>query len=114
MSGSNQISFPRSENEVIVAAYPEGILIIYGWTMSVTLSKVKQYIKNFGRNSQKDIEEGFFLHDRRLILSHSGAKMTFSSDEASAIINFLTLHYKLPQPDGSSTAESGSVKGQMS
>lgn len=114
MSDSNQISFPRSESKVIVAAFPEGVLIIYGWTMSITLSNIKQYVKNFGHNSHDSMEKGFFQVGSSFILSHSGAKMMFSTDEASAVIDLLVEYYNIIVPGSSRIVEPGLVKGHMS
>ncbi len=114
MNGTNQIVFPRSEDKVIVAAYPEGVLVICGWTMSITLSNIKQYLRNFGRNSQDDVDKGFFQHDGKFILSHSGAKLMFSSDEASAVVDFLAHYYDITVAANGRVVEVGLVEGRMS
>ena len=114
MNGINQIIFPRSEDKVIVAAYPEGVFVICGWTMSITLSNIKQYVKNFGRNSQDDVDKGFSQHDGNFILSHSGAKLMFSSDEASAIIGFLAHYYNITVASNGRVIETGLVEGRVS
>lgn len=114
MNEVDQLVFSRSEDKVIVAAYPEGVLVICGWTMSITLSNIKQYVRNFGRNSQDDVDKGFFHHDGSFILSHSGAKLVFSSDEALSVIGFLARYYNIAVESNGRSVEAGLVEGRMS
>ena len=92
---SNQIIFQKAASELIVAAYDSGVFVIYGWTVSILLDAVKAYVRDFGRNAMADVENGFFFHEGKFIISHNGNKLSLTTDEGTAIVKFLAGHYGL-------------------
>lgn len=92
---NNQVLFEKETHELIVAAYDDGILIIHGWTVSISLDHVRTYIAAFGRNAMRDVEGGFFFHEGNFVVSHQGAKLTLTATEGTAIVKFLSERYGL-------------------
>ena len=92
---SNQVIFEKVTGELIVAAYDSGVLVIHGWTVSISLDDVRTYVADFGRNAQPDVERGFFFHNGSFVISHQGAKLTLTAAEGTTIIKFLSEHYGL-------------------
>ena len=92
---NNQIIFEKTTNELIVAAYDRGALVIHGWTVSINLGDVRTYVADFGRNAMPDVERGFFFHEGNFVISHQGAKLTLTATEGTAIVKFLSEYYGL-------------------
>ena len=92
----NQVIFQKRAGQLIVATYNEGILIVHGWTVSVGLDDVKEYVANFARNLGHDINSGFYFYGGNFIVSHHGAKLTLAPEEGTAIVKFLSSRYSLP------------------
>jgi len=92
---NNQIIFDKPTSELIVAAYDSGIVVVHGWTVNVRLEDVKAYVRDFGRNAMEDVNGGFFSHEGNFVITHSGAKLTLTADEGTAIIKFVSEHYGL-------------------
>ena len=92
---SNQLLLSTTTHDLIVAAYPTGALITQGWTVSVPTADIRHYVATFGRNSQQEVEAGFFFLQGRFIISHSGAKLSLSAEDGTAIVNFLSDFYDL-------------------
>lgn len=92
---NNQVLFEKETHELIVAAYDNGVLIIHGWTVSISIDNLRTYIAAFGRNAMRDVEGGFFFYEDNFVVSHQGAKLTLTAAEGTAIIKFLSQHYGL-------------------
>ncbi len=92
---NNQVIFEKETRELIVVAYDSGVLMIHGWTVSISLDNVRTYVAAFGRNAMPDVEGGFFFHEGNFVVSHQGAKLTLTAAEGTAIVKFLSEHYGL-------------------
>ena len=92
---NNQVIFEKATNELIVAVYETGILVVHGWTVSISLDDVRTYVADFGRNAMPDVHRGFFFHGGNFVISHQGAKLTLSAAEGTAIVKFISEHYAL-------------------
>lgn len=94
-TANNQIIIQKTTDDLIVAAYDGGILFVHGWTVSIPVEDVKAYVRDFGRNGMQDVNGGFFYHEGNFVISHSGAKLTLTTEEGTAIVKFLSEHYGL-------------------
>ena len=92
---NNQVIFEKTASELIVAAYDSGVLVIHGWTVSISLDEVRTYVAGFGRNAMSDVHGGFFFHEGNFVISHQGAKLTLTAAEGTAVVKFLSAHYGL-------------------
>lgn len=93
---NNQVIFQKGTDQLIVAAYDDGILVVHGWTVSIGLDDVKRYVANFARNSGRDINSGFYFSGNGFVISHQGAKLTFAPEEGTVIVRFLSDRYDIP------------------
>lgn len=85
----NEIEFERNIDNVLAQAESTGIWVHCGWSMSIQRANAVDYVKKYNT----DPTSGFFEHDRKVILSHNGGKITFSLQEAEAVVTLIKTAY---------------------
>jgi hypothetical protein len=90
----NKINFERNIDNVLVTAYDICVEISCDWTVLVSKEKAIEYVKNYGSST----EAGFFdlHHDGKVMFSHNSGKITFSRQEADAIVELIKAAYMAP------------------
>lgn len=94
----NKIQFARDINNVLVSADDICLQITCDWVVLVPKEKAIKYVENYGSSPH----EGFFdhLHPKdhgKVMFSHNSGKITFSRQEADAIIELIKAAYMAPQ-----------------
>ncbi|AQT59962.1 hypothetical protein [Cellvibrio sp. PSBB023] len=84
-----QLQFERRIDQVLAQANEFGILIICSWSIPIPKAKAIEYVKNYG----SDANHGFFEQENVVILSHNGGKITFTHQEADAIVGLIRTAY---------------------
>ena len=83
------LQFVRNINEVFASANESGLLINYGWTVTIPRANAIVYVKSYGASSQV----GFYNDLGTVCLTHGSAKMTFSEQEGTAIVDLIKAAY---------------------
>lgn len=84
-----KLEFDRSVDKVLVQADEFGVWVDYGWTVPIKKVEAIEYCQNYNKHQNL----GFHEHDDRVILTHNGGKMTFSLQEAAAIVDLIKTAY---------------------
>ena len=95
MDGATLDLGERKENFMLSAA-EDGLLIICGWTQSILKVDALRYAQ---MGLSDNPHEGFFFNpdvSSNVILTHKGAKMSMSHEEANRIIRHVRNRYGSP------------------
>ncbi len=84
-----QVEFERTVDSVLAQSDENGIWVHCGWSMAIQRAKAVEYVKAYNT----DPSVGFFEHAGKVILSHNGGKITFSEQEAAAIVQLIKAAY---------------------
>lgn len=84
-----EIKFERDVDSILAQADDDGIWINFGWMIPIPRAKAVEYFQNYNKNSNA----GFFEHAGNVILTHNGGKMTFSPQEADALLDLIKAAY---------------------
>jgi hypothetical protein len=85
----HEIEFERDIDKVLARATDEGVWIIGAWTVGISKEKAMSYVNNYNSSPA----EGFFELDGSVILSHAAGKITFTPQEASAVVSLIKEAY---------------------
>jgi hypothetical protein len=85
----HEIQFGRNIDNILAHADESGIWVICGWTLPIPKEKALEYVRKYNT----DPNSGFFEHYGNVILSHNSAKITFSQEEADAIVALIKAAY---------------------
>lgn len=85
----NEVKFQRTIDNVLAQADDNGLWIFCGWSVPVQRKTAVSYVKTY--NGSPDI--GFFENDGKVILTHNHGKITFSQQEAAAVIDLIKAAY---------------------
>ena len=85
----NQLQFNRNITDVLVRADELGIWLICGWTIAIPKEIAIKYVEKYNTDPNK----GFLENEGKVILSHSGGKITFCQQEANAIVDLIKAAY---------------------
>ncbi|EGQ7962479.1 hypothetical protein WOB87_22715 [Vibrio parahaemolyticus] len=88
------ITFPRNVNNVFAQADEHGVLVNCGWSVGILPSDAVDYVNTYNSNPNR----GFFEVQGKggttnVVLSHNGGKITFSKEEANALIALIRAAY---------------------
>jgi len=89
MKMPHEIKFVRNIDNILAHADESGVCVICGWTLLIPKEKALEYVRKYNT----DPNSGFFEHQGSVILSHNSAKITFSQEEANAIIALIKAAY---------------------
>lgn len=84
-----QIEFERNVDNVLAQADAAGVWVHCGWSMPIPRTNAIEYVKKYNT----DPNSGFFEIDGNVVLSHNGGKITFSQQEASAVVELIKAAY---------------------
>lgn len=87
----NPLEFERNIDNVLAQADDSGLWIICGWTLPIPKAKAIEYAQKYN----SDPNSGFYEHQGKVILSHNGGKITFTQEEAAAIVALVKAAYQL-------------------
>jgi len=85
----HRIQFERKIDNIIAQADEHGVWIVCGWTLPIPKEKAMVYVEKYNT----DPNAGFFEHQGNVILSHNGGKITFSQQEANALVDLIRAAY---------------------
>jgi hypothetical protein len=85
----SQIEFPRNIDNVLAQANDTGLLIVGDWSVAVPKAVAIEYAQNYNTNFDK----GFYEMDGKVYFSHLCAKIVFTKQEASAIVELIKEAY---------------------
>lgn len=85
----NQIEFERNIDNVLAQADAAGVWVHCGWSMPIPRAKAVEYVKKYNT----DPNSGFFEIGGNVVLSHNAGKITFSPQEASAVVELIKAAY---------------------
>lgn len=84
-----QITLPRTFQNVLATSNETGIYIVAGWTMAIPKKDAIAYVKSY--NTHPNV--GFYQHNGQVILTHRDGRLDLSPQEANAIIDLIKAAY---------------------
>lgn len=84
-----ELKFERNIDRVFARADENCVWVNCGWTVPIPKDKAIEYVRNYNSNEH----EGFFPHEGNVILTHGFGKITFSRQEADALISLIKVAY---------------------
>ena len=87
-----QLKFQRDQYEVLASAEKLGLMIANGWSVPITKDDAKHYLESYDKSLNANNQEnwGFFNVEGGVVLTHKGAKMKFSNQEADALFALIS------------------------
>jgi hypothetical protein len=86
---SYDLNLQRGNENILASADEHGISIFIGWTVGIPRDDAIAYVQTIGQ----DANAGFFPVNGKMVLSHNGAKLTLSEQEADAIVGLIQTAY---------------------
>lgn len=86
---SHELKLERENDNVFASADEHGVSIFIGWTVGIPVQDAIRYVQTVGLNENA----GFFPINGKVALSHNGARLSLTKEEADAIIGLIRTAY---------------------
>lgn len=85
------LELPKNSEEILIIARKLGVSIIGYWEIAIEKETIIEYVNSYNSSPHA----GFMEIQDKVVLSHKDGKITFTREEASAIINLIRESYSI-------------------